>query len=104
MTDVHVFFFTRSVGPTEPQVFYRMLRRHLPGACPATFHKHEDVLIPFTDENLPQFAAMWWQGFVFWESDSDTRGDAFIGTKFKVTKIVHTFPTKLPTDRAVRIS
>src|SRR5436190_13601407 len=62
MVDVHVFFFTRSTNPTEPQDFYRMLRRHLPGACPATFHQHEDVLHPFRDENLPLFAATWWQG------------------------------------------
>jgi hypothetical protein len=99
MTDVHAFFFTRSTVPTEPQDFYRSMREHLPGACPATFHKHEDELHAFRDDNLPLFGEMWWQGFVFWESPADCLGDAFLGTTFKLTRFAHAFPTHLASEQ-----
>lgn len=102
MIDVHVFFFTRSVEPTEPRDFYRLLRRHLPGACPTTFHRHEDELHAFGDENLARFAEMWWQGFVFWEADAGVIGDAFLGTTFKLTKIDHTFPVELAPEQSCK--
>jgi hypothetical protein len=79
-----------------------MLRRHLSAACPTTFHRHEDVAHVFCDENLAQFAAMWWEGFVFWESDIDAQGDAFVGTTFKVTKISHAFPTELVPEQSCK--
>jgi hypothetical protein len=99
MIDVHAFFFTRSTVPTEPQDFYRLMRQHLPGACPATFHRHEDELHAFGDENLPLFADTWWQGFVFWESPTDALGDAFLGTTFKGTKVAHAFPADLASEQ-----
>ena len=102
MADVHAFFFTRSTVSTEPQDFYRLMRKHLPGACPATFHIHEDELHPFCDENLPLFTEMWWDGFVFWESPTDCLGDAFLGTTFKVTKFVHAFPTHLAPENSCK--
>jgi hypothetical protein len=57
MVDVHAFFFTRSVVPTEPQDFYRLMRQHLPGACPATFHRHEDDCTRSATRTRPRWCA-----------------------------------------------
>jgi hypothetical protein len=103
MNRTYTYFFTRSTEPSEPSIFFSLLRQHLPRAFPKEFHVYEDERVPFTEANLSKFIEFWWDGMFFWKAKRpEIGGHASLGTVHEHTGILHLFETRLADDRACR--
>src|SRR5262245_13087660 len=100
--NVYITCFTRSSVKQEPLIFLEAMRRHLPKALPAEFHRFENRKIDFTSRNDDQFAELWWTSSMFWSRrKGGVYGNSFAGQAERHRGILHTFAASLARDEEI---
>jgi hypothetical protein len=100
--NVYITCFTRSSVKQEARVFIEALRRHLPKALPAEFHRFENRKIEFTPENDEQFIELWRTSSMFWSRrKGGVYGFSMAGQEQRHREINHIFAASVAKDEEI---
>jgi hypothetical protein len=103
MNRTYIYFFTRSTDPSQPSLFFSLLRDCLPRAIPKEFHTYQDEPVSFTEAHIGDFVDGWWDGMFYWKSvRPEIAGHMFLGSTNYHSGILHLFDTTLADETSCR--